>query len=236
MARPPGVVEIAGVTKDYRGLRPLRLQQLVVHAGESVALLGLDAPSAEVFVNLLTGATLPDAGEVRVFGRSTASIADSADWLTTVDRFGLVTERAVLIDQLSVIQNLAMPFTLDIEPPPDAVRQQAEALAAEVGLPPAAWTAAVAQLDAEARLRVRLGRALAANPEVLVLEHVNAGIAAAAASRVAVDIRGAASRRRIATIAATADDAFARAIARRVLRLDPATGKLVERRAWFGRS
>ena len=80
---------------------------------------------AETFVNLVTGATLPDRGEVRVFGRPTSSIDDSADWLSVVDRFGIVSERAVLLDALSVIQNLSIPFTLDIEPPPDDVRERA---------------------------------------------------------------------------------------------------------------
>ena len=67
--------------KDYRGLRPLRIERLTLAAGEQVALLGFDQPAAEVFVNLITGATLPDPGEVRVLGRPTAAITDSADWL-----------------------------------------------------------------------------------------------------------------------------------------------------------
>ena len=113
----PPVVEIAGLAKGYHGLRPLRVQSLAVEPGEAVAILGLDAPAAEMLINLLTGAMLPDAGEVRVFGRSTASIADSAEWLGVVDRFGLVSARAVLLEPLSVVQNLAMPFSLDIEPP-----------------------------------------------------------------------------------------------------------------------
>ena len=38
----------------------------------------------------------------RVFGRPTRAIADSADWLAIVDRFGIVSERAVLLDALTV--------------------------------------------------------------------------------------------------------------------------------------
>ena len=89
------VLEFAGTSKDYRGLRPLRIESLRVGAGEQVAILGLDQMSAEMFINLATGATLPDAGEIRVFGRATSAIADSTDWLATVDRFGIVSERAV---------------------------------------------------------------------------------------------------------------------------------------------
>jgi ABC-type transporter Mla maintaining outer membrane lipid asymmetry ATPase subunit MlaF len=231
------VVEISGVSKGYGGLRPLRLQQLSVGAGDHIAILGFDAPAAEVFVNLLTGASLPDSGEVRIFGRATSAIADSADWLATIDRFGIVSERAVLLDQLTVIQNLALPFTLDIEPPADTVRRQSEMLAADVGLPPVTWTRPAADLDAAGRLRVRLGRALALGPHVLLLEHASAGCETSAADAVGRQIRAIGERRRIAIVAATADAGFARAVASRVVTLEAATGRLLERSnfGWFGR-
>src|SRR5919197_2234098 len=133
------ILTLAGVCKHYGGLRPLRIQQLTVAAGEQVALLRLDRPSAEVFVNLVTGAMLPDAGQVTLFGQPTSAIADGAAWLAIVDRVGIVSERAVLLDQLTVVQNLAMPFTLDIEPPSAGVARRAATLASEVGLLEAAW-------------------------------------------------------------------------------------------------
>jgi ABC-type transporter Mla maintaining outer membrane lipid asymmetry ATPase subunit MlaF len=225
---------IAGLTKDYRALRPLRVELLTVGVDDTVAILGLDQTSAEVFVNLVTGATLPDTGTVHVFGHATSSIADSAEWLQTLDRFGIVTERAVLLDRLTVVQNLAMPFTLEIEPPPDEVRGRAEAIADEVGLSAPFWAMRVADLDAAGRARVRLGRALAADPALLLLEHVSAGLPAAAASTLGADIRRIAAARRIALVAATADAAFAQAVAARVLKLEPGSGRLVERRrGWF---
>ena len=56
------LVEISGVTRNYQGLRPLRIARLVVAAGERVSIAGLDAPAAELLMNLITGATLPDQG------------------------------------------------------------------------------------------------------------------------------------------------------------------------------
>jgi ABC-type polar amino acid transport system ATPase subunit len=230
----PPVLELSGISKDYRGLRPLRIAALTVAAGEHVAILGFDQPSAEVFVNLVTGATLPEAGEIRVLGRATSEITDSADWLATVDRFGIVSARAVLLDQLTVIQNLAMPFTLDIEPPPDDIRLRAEALAREVGLPETSWPLPVSRLDDAQRMRVRLGRAIALDPAVLLLEHASASIAREDIAALGADIRAVASARGAAVVAASADDAFARAVAARVLTLEPATGRLKElRRRWF---
>jgi ABC-type transporter Mla maintaining outer membrane lipid asymmetry ATPase subunit MlaF len=233
----PAVLQLSGVSKDYRGLRPLRIAALSVAAGEHVALVGVDQVAAEVFINLVTGATLPESGDIHVFGRPTSAISDSADWLATVDRFGIVSERAVLLDQLTVIQNLSMPFTLEIEPPPDDVRRRASALAREVGLQESGWERPIAALDPSARVRLRLGRALALDPAVLLLEHASAGLSAQDAGTLAADIRSIAARRGAAIVAATLDEAFARAVAGRVLKWEPATGRLAEQRSgrWFGR-
>lgn len=220
------VLEITAVTKDYRGLRPLRLQQLAVGTGESVALLGFDHVTAEVLVNLVTGASLPDSGDVQLFGRSTAAIGDSAEWLSIVDRIGIVSDRAVLLEELTVIQNLAMPFTLDIEPPPDDVRQRAESLAREVGIPDAAWSQPVASTNASVHVRVRLARAIALDPQLLLFEHASASLSAADANAFARHVRALSEWRGVAMLAISADTAFARAVGPRVLTLDAASGRL----------
>ena len=48
-------------------------------------------------------------------------------------------------------------------------------------------------------------------------------------------MRAVAAARGIALVAVTADEPFARAVADRVLTLEPATGRLKEPRRWFGR-
>ena len=227
------IVEITALSKNYHGLRPLRIEKLVVAERDLVAILGLDQPMAETFINLVTGTTLPERGEVKIFGRPTTAIDDSADWLSVVDRFGIVSERAVLLDPLSVIQNLTIPFTLDIDPPPDEFRERAILLARSVGLPEADWRRSVAELDAVGRVRIRLARALALDPDVLLLEHANAGLSAEAAATFGADIRRIASKRGCALVALTAAPQFAAAVAPRVLTLDPASGRLSERgRNW----
>jgi len=231
------VLELSGVVKDYRGLRPLRVAALSVGVGEHVALVGLDPIASEVFVNLLTGATLPESGDVRVFGRPTSALADSDDWLATVDRFGIVSERSVLLHQLTILQNLAMPFTLEIEPPLAEAKRQAASLALEVGLPESDWEQPIATLDRASRVRLRLGRALALNPAALLLEHASAGLSEREAAALGADVRAIARRRGAAIVAATADETFARAVASRILVWAPATGRLTEQRTggWFRR-
>ena len=231
------VLELAGVSKSYGGLRPLRIQQLTVAAGEHVALIGLDQPMAEVFINLVTGASLPEHGDVKVFGQPTATIADSAEWLTVVDRFGIVTERAVLLDSLTLLQNLAVPLTLDIEPLPDDVASRAAALARELDIPSSHWNQPVGALDAAARVRVRIARALALDPPVILLDHLTASLDRDDVVPIGEHVRSVAIRRGAAIVAVTADQPFADAVASRVLILDAATGRLSESRrsGWFGR-
>src|SRR5688572_10247347 len=94
------IVHVRGVTKDYRALRPLRVRTLEIRRGQSLALLGFDAPMAEVLVNLITGGSLPDTGEVLVFGQPTNRITERGAWLEMLDHFGLISDRAVLLEQL----------------------------------------------------------------------------------------------------------------------------------------
>ena len=236
MAERQLLIELAGVSKDYRALRPLRIQQLELRAGQSVALLGLDAAMAEVLVNLITGAQLPDEGEVRVFGRPTKSITAVDEWVTALDRFGLISDRAVLVEQFTAEQNLAMPISLDIEVMPPTIREEVERLASEVGLSPETMALPTSALAPTDQLRLRLGRALALNPRVLLAEHPNALLTREELPSFATDFRRISRDRGLATLLMTADAAFAAAAADTVLELQPATGALKERsrlRRWF---
>ncbi|MBS1816468.1 MAG: hypothetical protein JSU08_00915 [Acidobacteria bacterium] len=220
------MLELTGVTKAYGALRPLRIERLVLAPGDQLALLGLDQPAAEVLINLVTGASLPDTGEVRVFGRRTADITETDDWLTFLDRFGIVSDRAALLEPMTVLQNMAVPFSLQIEPPSPEVAEQASGLAVEAGLPHAVMEQRVGDLDPLARMRLRLGRALAFEPGVLLLEHPSATLSRADIVPFAVNVRQVAERRTLATLTITADGEFAGAVAEQAFALEAATGRL----------
>lgn len=221
------LLEIRGLVKDHQALRPLRVRELTVVPGAAITLTGLDAPAAEMFVHLVTGAALPDEGEIALFGTNTRSITDATAWLHTLDRLGLVSHRAVLVEVLSVIQNVAMPLTLDVDPIDPAFKPAAEALAREVGIPESAWDVALGRADAEVTFRVRLARALAPGPSLIIAEHPSAGLPREAVSRVAADTARAAAARGAAMVTLTADPAWAEAAGGEVLTLQPGSGELV---------
>lgn len=220
------LVEFRGVEKQYQALRPLRLRDLRIDPGAIVSIAGIDAPGAEVLVNLMTAALRPDAGDVRLFGRSTADVDDYDAWLQMLDGLGLVTDRAVLLGHCTVAQNLALPLTLEIEPIRADIVPAVEALAAEVGIPAEAFGAAVQHADPAVVQRVRLGRALALAPRLVVAEHPTATLPREAVAAFARDLSRVVSARGAALLAISADRDFSRALGGTALTLDAKTGAL----------
>ena len=227
------ILRLTGIRKQYHGLRPLRLRSLVLSAGERVALSGFDAAAGEVLVNLVTGASVPDEGTIEVCGRTTHEIADGEEWLAWLDRFGIVSPRAVLLDAASLRQNLAMPLTLQIDPiPPDAAAQVAR-LADDAGIDPAVLDRPIAGLDIALRARAHLARAVALDPSLLILEHPTVGFAPGQAAAFGETVARVASARSLATLIISEDADFSSAAADQRLALQPATGELRGPRRWF---
>jgi ABC-type transporter Mla maintaining outer membrane lipid asymmetry ATPase subunit MlaF len=233
------VLQINGVQKRYKSLRPLRIQELTIAAAERVAVSGFDAGAAEVLVNLVTGAGLPDQGEVRVLGHRTADIVNGDEWLTSLDRFGIVSPRGVLLEEKTIEQNLAIPLTLEIDPVPPDIAARVVELARRCGiLDLTGGEDGLQRITGEAapaiRARVHLARAIALRPALLVLEHPGADLAADERFALADCIAGVAEAGGVAALVISKDDDFAKRAAHRALRLEAATGALKPiKRGWF---
>jgi ABC-type transporter Mla maintaining outer membrane lipid asymmetry ATPase subunit MlaF len=193
-----------------------------------------------VLVNLVTGASVPDEGEVRVLGQRTADISGGDEWLASLDRFGIVSERAVMLEGATLEQTLAMPFTLEIDPVPPGTRERVIDLARICGLlgnddgDHATLNARAGDIAPELRARAHLARAIALDPALLILEHPTATIPEAARAAYAADIVRVTDARRLATLLLTQDQAFAQTVAHRTVRLNPASGALTAvKRGWF---
>ena len=232
------ILHLRDVVKMYGALRPLRVRELVLHAGESVALTGVDGPAAAVLADLITGAVLPDQGDVVAFGASTAALSNGDTWLQALERFGILSERAVLLDAMSVSQNLALPFSVELNPISASVMADVLRLVAEVGCAASVLALRVGDADPLLRARVRLARALATGPHLLLAEHPNALVSADQTAALAADLARVTAARGIAALTLTADLRFARSVASRVLRVNPATGAVTNVptwATWFGR-
>ena len=239
MTSGAALVQLRDVRKEYQSLRPLRIANFDLGQADAAAIIGLDRAAAEVLVNMITGASLPDEGEVVIFGGSTRDITTTDAWFGALDRFGILSERLVLVEELTVRQNLALPLSLDLESMTPEVSRAVDALREEVGISADEAARPMGAAGAVTKLRVRLGKALALGPQVLLAEHPNALVPADEVARLGRDLASITSRRGIAMLLLTADAPFARVACRRVLTLLPATGELVVPpmgwRRWLGR-
>jgi len=229
------LIDIRGLVKSYQALRPLRVAELIVRKTDRLSLRGLDASAAEMLVLLVTGAALPDQGAIAVDGRATRDIATDTEWLSSLDRFGIVTHRAILLEPLTVAANLALPLTIVIDPMTAETRARVEEEAALAGLPASALDQKVAQLSEEERLRLHFARAAAVRPELVLLEHPTARLNSAdASSRIGSTLASMADARGFGWLAITEDAKFAEASGATRLALDASTGTInVEKRSWL---
>jgi len=230
------IVEMRGVVKRYNALRPLRIAELSLASGGRVAVAGIDAPGAEVMLNLVTGASLPDEGDVRIFGQSTSDVSDGEQWLASLDRFGIVSERAVLLEGATLTQNLALPFALEIDPVPPDTLARVEALADECEIARDYLAQRAGDVPAAVRSRVHLARAIALNPRLLLMEHPTAALEETARTPFGKMVARVCDRRTLTMLAVTQDLQFATAAAHETLTLQGASGRLVAaRRSWWRR-
>ena len=220
------LLDVRGLVKDYQGLRPLRMRALTIGAGDILAIDGLDAIAAEIFVHLITGATLPGTGDVTLFGRNTKSITDADAWLKSLDQVGMITARGILIDAFTVLQNVAMALTLDVDPIDPRFLPEAGALAREVGLDPAGFDLPTGSTAGDIKMRVHLARALALKPKILIAEHPTATLPRESVATFASDLANVVRSRRLGLLALTSDDAFARGLGGQRLMLNGGTGEL----------
>lgn len=230
----PGDVLVAlqDVERDYHGLRPLRVRAFELRAGETVAITGMDREPAEALINLITAATLPDKGVVQTLGQPTTAITTNEEWLDLLDRVGILSERSVLLGEMTAVQNLAMAFSLDVFDVPAESRERVDALAREVGLVPEMMDVPVGALTPLMRARLRLARSIAASPRVLLAEHPNALVEESVVGTFGEDIARVIAARRMAAVIVTADRSFAKQVARSLLVHNPATGDLTHASLW----
>jgi len=133
---------------------------------------------------------------------------------------------------LTAEQNLTLPFSLDLDQISDAVRAQVRRLAEEVGVATGELSRSVSSLTPLVQAPIRLGRALALDPLVLLAEHPTAGLPPVDVTTLAADLSDVVSRRGIGAVVMTGDVRFARAVGKPVLTLVPSTGELASTSGW----
>jgi len=160
MARP--VVELAGCSRDYGGVRAVAGLDLVVYEGELLSLLGPSGCGKTTTLNLIAGFVLPTAGRVRIDGQ------DVTDRPAHLRGLGMVFQAYALFPHLSVFENVAFGLR-ERRTARAEIERRVRAALALVRLDARAEHRP-AQLSGGMQQRVALARALVYEPRVLLLD------------------------------------------------------------------
>ncbi|HYR27959.1 MAG TPA: sugar ABC transporter ATP-binding protein, partial [Thermoanaerobaculia bacterium] len=159
------------VSKRYGPVVALRSATLEVEPGEVHALLGANGAGKSTLVKILTGVIRPDGGTIRFDGKDVrvSSPAQAA-------RIGLapVFQDPALVPDLTIEQNLRLTGT-----PVSAVRRHLSELDLDVDLREQAFDVPLPLLR-----MLDLARALARDPQLLILDEITAALPSDLAERV----------------------------------------------------
>ncbi|TJV73471.1 MAG: sugar ABC transporter ATP-binding protein [Mesorhizobium sp.] len=171
------LLDATGVAKNYGAVAALRNASLSVLPGEVHALMGANGAGKSTLVKILTGAIKADAGRILIRGKQLDVRSPAA-----ARRAGLlpVYQEPSLIPDLDVLSNLKLTST-PVEPFRAWVR--------ELGIPDLDIRETARHIPLAVLRVLDLARALAVEPDVLLLDEMTAALPANLAEKVLEVVR-----------------------------------------------
>jgi putative ABC transport system ATP-binding protein len=151
---------------------PFRLDipDLSMKKGERTAIVGPSGSGKTTLLRLIAGIVVPDVGRVVTNGVEIDALADAARRRFRIRSIGLIFQEFELLEYLSVLDNVLLPFHLDHEMPgKTGAHERAAELARRVGLGDK-LERLPAHLSQGERQRVAVCRALVTRPPLLLAD------------------------------------------------------------------
>jgi phospholipid/cholesterol/gamma-HCH transport system ATP-binding protein len=169
------VIEAQGITTVLGGQEIHRDLDLIVNQGELLGLVGGSGSGKTALLRHLVGLTRPTAGTVRLFGVGLRR-AGSSERRALLRRLGMLFQNGALFSALTAFDNVALPLRELKLLPEDLIRDLVMYKLSLVELEPQHAALVPAELSGGMVKRVALARALALDPELLILDEPTAGL------------------------------------------------------------
>ena len=212
-------VAVENLHKSFGSHTVLNGISLSVSRGETLAVLGRSGTGKSVLLRLIVGLEKPDSGSVCIHGQDITGLA--LDQIGAIrKKMGFLFQHAALYDSLTVQENVAFPLEhhrreMSRSERGDRVKQ----LLAEVGME-GDLDKMPSDISGGMQKRVGLARALALEPEILLLDEPTAGLDPISSGEINELILKLQRERKMASIVVTHDLHSARTIANRLALLN----------------
>ncbi len=165
------LLDASGVSKHFLGLKAVDEVSLAVTRGEIVSIIGPNGAGKTTLFNLLTGQLAPTAGEVRLRGERINRLAPHQRAQRGMGRTFQISKPLIALNALENVMIGAFMRHRKLS----GARDTAMAVLERVGLIQHARRRA-GDLTLSERRRLEVARALALEPEILLLDEVMAGL------------------------------------------------------------
>ena len=167
-------VALSGVTVRFDGTRALDGVSFDAADGESVVLIGPSASGKTVALKAIAGLVRPSAGSILIHGEETVGI--SGRERDDIARIGMLFQRAALFDSMTVWENITFRLRQVRRMSRSEAVDLSVAKLRDVGLTEDAAFLYPVELSGGMQKRVGIARALADDPEILLLDEPTAGL------------------------------------------------------------
>lgn len=207
------VIEVRGLKKSFGKLEVLRGIDLIVEAGERIAIIGGSGCGKSIFLRCLELLETPDAGKIFIDGQELTAPNVNIDLIRR--SMGMVWQKFNLFTHMNVMENLTVAPIKLLGMSIDDARAKAMELLAQVGLTSKA-DAYPEFLSGGQQQRIAICRSLMMNPKVILFDEPTSALDPTMVGEVLAVIRMLA-KRELTMLIVTHEMNFAREVATKVL-------------------
>ena len=217
------LIELRGVSKAFDGQPVLDALDLTIEFGETVVVVGRSGCGKSVLLKHIVGLLKPDGGRVFFDGTDITDLSERK--LAPVRlRMGMLFQNAALFDSMTVAENVGFALREHTRMGPEEIAERVADRLAIVRLE-GTQSKRPAELSGGMRKRVALARAIAMNPQVVLLDEPTTGLDPVMADEINELVLATQRALRTTTVAVTHDLRSAYKIGNRIVMLE--MGKII---------